>query len=69
MEDTDLRQKIEALEKKVDAVYESSEKIRKYFQVSMIMTFVFFVLPLIGLAFAIPVFMSAYGAIGGLGLN
>jgi Sec-independent protein secretion pathway component TatC len=68
MEESALREKIDTLEKKIDAVYESSVKIQRYFQVSMIMTFLFFVLPLIGLAFAIPVFMSAYDTIGGLGL-
>lgn len=58
--DQDLSQKLSALETKVDAIYTSVEKTRKYFQWTMIITIVLFVLPLIGLVFAIPAFMSSY---------
>ena len=58
MENTE--QKIEELSKKIDAVYASVEKTRKYFKWTMIITVALFVLPLIGLVFAIPSFMTNY---------
>ncbi|MEI6022344.1 MAG: hypothetical protein WCQ32_00670 [bacterium] len=58
MENTE--QKIEELSKKIDAVYASVEKTRKYFKWTMIITVALFVLPLIGLVFAIPSFMANY---------
>ena len=71
MEDVELKEKLELLEKKIDAVYVSVEKTRKYFLGTMIVTVVAFVLPLIGLVFAIPAFLSslsAYSSVGSLGL-
>ncbi|MBI5469699.1 hypothetical protein HY968_00045 [Candidatus Kaiserbacteria bacterium] len=59
MED-DVRQKLETVEKKVDAIFVSAEKTRKYFLATIIVTLVAFVLPLIGLVFAIPSFLSTY---------
>ena len=58
MENTE--QKIEELSKKIDAIYASVEKTRKYFKWTMIITVALFVLPLIGLVFAIPSFMTNY---------
>ena len=66
MEDAELRQKFEALEKKIDATFHSAEKTRKYFLTTMIVTLVALVLPLIGLVFAIPSFLSVYSSLGGL---
>ena len=56
----DNSQKILALEQKIDAIYVSVEKTRKYFFWTMILTIAFFVLPLIGIAFVLPSFMSNY---------
>lgn len=53
-------QKLDELSKKVDAVYISVEKTRKYFKWTMIITLALFILPLIGLIFAIPSFMGNY---------
>jgi hypothetical protein len=62
-------QKLAALEQKIDAIYVSVEKTRKYFLWTMVVTIVLFVLPLIGLVFAIPAFMTNYlGQINSLGL-
>jgi hypothetical protein len=66
MEDAELRQKLDALQQKVDAVYVSAEKTRKYFLTVVIVSVVAFALPLIGLFFAIPTFLSTYGDISGL---
>ena len=58
--DEEMRQRLLELEKKIDAVYISAEKTRKYFLTTTIITVALFVLPLIGLFFAIPTFMSTY---------
>ncbi len=55
-------------QKKIDAIYASVEKTRKYFLWTMIITVALFVLPLIGLVFAIPSFINTYSNIGNLGL-
>ena len=52
--------RLASLEKKIDAIYISTEKTRKYFLGTMIVTAVAFVLPLIGLLFAIPTFLSSF---------
>ncbi len=61
----DLLQKLEAQEKKIDAIYISVEKTRKYFLWTLIVTVVMFVLPLIVVVIMIPwmigIFTSAYG--------
>lgn len=53
-------ERIAALEQKVDAIYESVEKTRKYILWTMIVTLAIVVLPVIGLFFAVPSFMSTY---------
>lgn len=53
-----MEEKINELEKKIDAIYVSVEKTRKYFLWTLILTLVLFFLPLIGLVFAIPVFVN-----------
>jgi hypothetical protein len=68
MEDAELRSKFEALEKKMDATYASAEKSRKYVLGMLIATLAAFVLPIVGLLFAIPQFMSVYGSISNLGI-
>jgi len=47
-------------DEKINAIYESVEKTRKYILIVTIATIVAFVLPLIGLLFAIPSFISTY---------
>ncbi len=66
MEDEEIHQRLENLEKKIDAVYISAEKTRKYFLTVIVVSVVAFVLPLIGLLFAIPSFLSTYSDISGL---
>ena len=60
MEDEVLK-KLAELETKVDAIYKSAEKTRKYFLLTLVISVVLFVLPLIALVFVIPQFMSALG--------
>lgn len=58
--EADLKDRIDSLEKKLDAIYISAEKTRRYFLIVLVITLVAFVLPLIGLVFAIPAFISSY---------
>lgn len=52
--------KLEEQGQKIDEIYVSVEKTRKYFMWTLILTLAFFILPLIGLVFAIPSFLSTY---------
>ena len=62
-----LENKIDALEKKVDELVRSIKTIKKIFLWILIVTVVMSVLPLIGLVFVIPQFISTYtGALNGL---
>jgi hypothetical protein len=53
----DLLKKIEEQDRKLDAIYLSVEKTRAYFKWSLILTAVFLVLPLVGIAFIAPFFL------------
>ena len=64
--DQDLQKKIEEQGIKIDAIYKSVEKTRKYFLMIIWITVIAVVLPLIGLIFVLPSFLSTYtNAIGG----
>lgn len=52
--------RLKALEEKMDEIYVSVEKTRIYFKWTMIITIILFVVPLIGLVFVIPSFISNY---------
>ena len=58
----DVEQRLTALETKIDKIFVSVEKTRKYFLWTMIISVALFVLPLIGIAFAIPAFLNNYVA-------
>ncbi len=60
MDNEQILKKIEEQEKKLDEVYRSVEKLRKYFLWTLIITAIVIVLPLIGLLFAIPTFLNIY---------
>lgn len=64
----ELIKKMEALEAKIDKVYQSAELTRKYFMWTLIVTVILFVLPLIGIFTMLSSFMDTYSAIGELGL-
>jgi hypothetical protein len=69
--DPDLIKKIEEQQKKIDEIYISVEKTRKYFKWTMIITLVVIVLPLLASILIIPSFISSYTSamndIGNLG--
>jgi hypothetical protein len=58
--DQETKNKIEELNRKMDEIYVSVEKTRKYFFWTMVITLVLFILPLLGLMFVIPSFLSSY---------
>ncbi len=64
----DILKKFEAQEKKMDEIYRSVEKMRKYFLWTLIVTVAMIVLPLIGLAIAIPQFLNVYSNAMNLGI-
>ena len=53
-------QRLDMLEAKIDAIYVSVEKTRKYFLVVMWVTLAMVVLPAVGLIFVIPQFINTY---------
>lgn len=60
----DVLKKLQEQEEKINKIYISVEKTRKYFLWTMIISVALFVLPLIGLAFVIPSFLTNY--VGGI---
>lgn len=65
--DEELRQRFDAQDKKLNEIYCSTEKMRKYFLWSLIIGIAFIVLPLIGLIFVIPAFLSNVSAVRTIG--
>lgn len=63
----EILEKFEAQDKKLEKIYLSIEKMRKYFLFALIVTIAAIVVPLIGLAFVIPKFLNIYSS-GYLGL-
>lgn len=63
-----IENRLKAIEEKVDKVFISAEKTRKYFLWILVLTVVAFVLPLLGMIIAIPKFLETYNSVSGLGL-
>lgn len=68
-------QKINEIEQKLNVQYEllqnvyiSTEKTRKYFMWSLIVTVIFLVLPIIAMVFVIPIALSSYTSALNLGI-
>jgi len=55
-----VREQIEENARRLDAIYESVEKTRKYFMVSMIVSIAMVVIPLIAAVILIPMFLDSY---------
>ena len=58
--DQDVLNKFEELDKKLDQIYRSAEKTRKYILWTAIISLAVIILPLIALAFVIPQFINIY---------
>jgi len=61
----DILKKLEEQDKKLEEIYHSVEKTRKYFLWTLIISLAFIVLPLIGLIYAIPKMLNAYSGLIG----
>lgn len=62
----DILNKLEEQDKKIDAIYVSVEKTRKYFLWTLIITIVVIVLPLIAIMVLLPWFMGTLSAAYGI---
>jgi len=62
----EILNRLAAQEELLRRVYASSEKTRKYFMWTLISSIALFVLPLIGLVFAIPALLSTLGGAYGI---
>ena len=60
MIDPELGAKLDEIGAKADAAYKAAESVRKYLFWTGVVTVALIVLPLIGLAFAIPQFIDSY---------
>ena len=60
----EIYKKIEAQDKKLEKIYNSIEKMRKYFLWTLIVTLVMIILPIIGLFLIIPKFFSILNGSG-----
>ncbi|MDD4988896.1 MAG: hypothetical protein PHV42_00515 [Candidatus Pacebacteria bacterium] len=59
----EILKKLAEQDAKIDAIYKSVEKTRKYILWTAIITVAVIVLPLIGLAFALPAYLSQLNSI------
>ncbi len=63
----EILKKIQEQEIKIDAIYVSVEKLRKYFLWTLIITVAMVVLPLIAMMFVLPSVLSSLTSAYGLG--
>lgn len=62
--DQDLLKKLTEQDQKLEAIYISTEKTRRYFMWTLIITIIMVALPLFGLIFAVPVFLQSLSGYG-----
>jgi hypothetical protein len=55
-------------EEKLEKIFISVEKMRRYFLWTLVITVLMVLLPAVGLLFAIPTFMDTYSQMGNIGL-
>lgn len=58
--DNNLEERLVAQEEKIDAILTSVRKTEQYFKITLWVTVVMFVVPILGLLFIIPVFIARY---------
>ena len=66
METSALEERLAAMDQKLDLVYVSTQRIYKFFLIFLIGSVVMLVLPVIGLMFAVPSFISTYQNMGSI---
>jgi len=60
--DEDLKRRLDVIEQKLDATLKAAEQSRRYLFWTGVVTFIFFVLPLVAMVFILPWFVSTYTA-------
>ena len=58
--ENEIKEILKSQDEKINAIYVSVEKTRKYFLWIFWITIIMVVLPIIGLVFAIPAFLKSY---------
>lgn len=58
--ENEILTRLQTQDQKLDAIYTSVEKTRKYFQLIMWVTLATVLLPLVGLIIGIPLFLNSY---------
>ena len=66
--ENEILKKIEEQGRRIEEIFVSVEKTRKYFLWTLIISVAFVVLPIIGLMLVIPQFLNNLDAVSGLGL-
>ena len=66
--ENEILRKLAEQEQKINQIYRSIEQMRKYFLWTLIITLAVIILPLIGLAIAIPKLLNTYSSIGNIGI-
>ncbi|MBI2476433.1 MAG: hypothetical protein HYV67_04300 [Candidatus Taylorbacteria bacterium] len=56
--DNDILKRLDEQDKKLEAIFQSSEKMRKYFLWTLIISVAVILLPMIGLVFVLPSFFN-----------
>lgn len=64
--DQEILNRLQTQGELLQKIYTSAEKTRKYFMWTLVASLAFFIVPLVGLMFVIPTFLSTVG--GGYGL-
>lgn len=57
-----IETRLAAQEEKIEAILTSVKKTEKYFRITLWVTIIMFVVPLLGLLFVIPAFIASYTA-------
>ena len=66
--ENEILKKLEEQGRKIEEIFVSVEKTRKYFLWTLIISVAFAILPIIGLVLVIPQFLNNLDAVSGLGL-
>ncbi|MDE1988593.1 MAG: hypothetical protein KGI39_02740 [Patescibacteria group bacterium] len=66
--ENEILKKVEEQGRRIEEMFLSVEKTRKYFLWTLIVSAAFIVLPIIGLMFVIPQFMNTLSGVGSFGL-
>jgi hypothetical protein len=64
----EILNRLQKNEEKLEKIFASVEKMRRYFLWTLIITVLMVLLPAVGLVFAIPKFMDTYSQVGNIGL-